>query len=262
MNEIKGFNGEYQFLSNFYPCKIVFNGLTFTSVEAAFQSAKCQEPEQQKEFQALSPREAKQKGRLAALRPGWEEQKVDVMRRLLGIKFIGDPELLGKLLSTGARPLVETNHWHDNFWGDCACTRCANIQGKNMLGKLLMELRGSLLEDGKASLQMPDPGFQGDVGFQMRQLAHGEFLDQPQQAGPVFRVAVTTYRLNWAAANLWGTDIAAARAETAAYLKLGDDHFLCGVVPGLSDIITVACVKRVSDAGAPEQEEEGGCSHV
>lgn len=178
------------------------------------------------------------------------------------VKFRGDPELLGKLLSTGTRPLVETNHWHDNFWGDCTCTRCANIRGKNMLGKLLMELRGSLLEYGKAPLQMPDPGFQGDVGFQMRQLAHGEFLDQPQQAGPVFRVAVTTYRLNWAAANLWGTDIAAARAETAAYLKLGDDRFLCGVVPGLSDIITVACVKRVSDAGAPEQEQEGGCSHV
>lgn len=254
MNEIKGFNGEYQFLSNFYPCKIVFNGLTFTSVEAAFQSAKCQEPEQQKEFQDLSPQEARQKGRSVALRPGWEEQKVGVMRRLLGIKFRDDPELLGKLLATGVRPLTETNHWHDNFWGDCTCTRCANIRGKNMLGKLLMDLRGSLLEDGKVPLQMSDPAFQGDVGFQMRQLTHGEFLDQPQQTGPIFRVAVTTYRLNWVAANFWNTDAAAAKKVTAEFLRLGVDDFHIGRIPGLPDIVTVACVTRVTDTGPLDQK--------
>ena len=254
MNEIKGFNGEYQFLSNFYPCKIVFNGLTFTSVEAAFQSAKCLEPEQQKEFQDLAPREAKQKGRAAALRPDWEERKVAVMRRLLGIKFRDDPELLGKLLSTGGRLLTETNTWHDNFWGDCTCAHCANIRGENMLGKLLMELRGSLLEDGKQPLQMPDPGFQGDVGFQMRQLAHGEFLDQPQQAGPVFRVAGTTYRLNWAAANLLGTDAAAAKKAAAEYLRLDVNEFHIGGIAGLSDVVTIACVTRVSGTGAPAQK--------
>lgn len=36
MDTINGFQGEYRFLSNFYPCQITFYGLTFTSVEAAF----------------------------------------------------------------------------------------------------------------------------------------------------------------------------------------------------------------------------------
>ncbi len=41
--------------------------------------------------------------------------------------------------STGE--IVEYNHWHDNFWGDCLCDRCKHIDGENMLGKMLMAIR-------------------------------------------------------------------------------------------------------------------------
>lgn len=40
MSEIKSFTGKYSFLSNFYPCKVLFEGVRYPSVEHAFQAAK------------------------------------------------------------------------------------------------------------------------------------------------------------------------------------------------------------------------------
>ena len=40
---ISAFRGAYDFLSNFYPAPITYNGLVFKNNEAAFQSAKCPE---------------------------------------------------------------------------------------------------------------------------------------------------------------------------------------------------------------------------
>lgn len=37
---IDKFDGEYDFLSNFYPCDIKFEGLLYNSNEAAYQAAK------------------------------------------------------------------------------------------------------------------------------------------------------------------------------------------------------------------------------
>ena len=51
------------------------------------------------------------------------------------------PELREKLLATKDAELIEGNWWHDNFWGNCLCSKCKDIQGKNMLGKLLMKER-------------------------------------------------------------------------------------------------------------------------
>ena len=38
--EIKGFFGEYRFLSNFEPAKVELEGTTYSSVEKAYQAAK------------------------------------------------------------------------------------------------------------------------------------------------------------------------------------------------------------------------------
>lgn len=70
----------------------------------------------------------------------------------------------------------------------------------------------------------------------------------------MFRVAVTTYRLNWAAANLLGTDAAAAKKAAAEYLRLDVNEFHIGGIAGLSDVVTIACVTRVSGTGAPAQK--------
>lgn len=144
MNEIHGFIGEYRFLSNYYPCRIFYNGFQFTSVEAAFQSEKCVEPREFEKFTELSASEARRMGRSVSLSKGWEERKVSVMRDLLHAKFLDNPDLLEKLLQTGDAQLIEKNHWHDNFWGSCTCSRCAERPHHNTLGQLLMELRDSV----------------------------------------------------------------------------------------------------------------------
>jgi len=47
------------------------------------------------------------------------------------------------LLDTGSQELVEGNVWHDNFWGNCTCSKCPE-PGENHLGKLLMKIRSEL----------------------------------------------------------------------------------------------------------------------
>lgn len=141
---IQAFRGEYYFLSNFAPCRIQFENGNYTSVEAAFQAAKCADPAARKAFEDMSPGEARAAGRHVRLRSDWEQVKERVMLMLLRIKF-KDPELLGKLLGTGEAVLVEGNLWHDNFWGSCTCGRCQGRKGKNRLGGLLMQVRGEYL---------------------------------------------------------------------------------------------------------------------
>ena len=141
MNEISGFRGEYQFLSNFYPCKINFGNLVFDSVEAAFQAAKCEDYADRLKFQGLMGSEAKKLGRRVKLRADWEQVKIPVMTELVQQKFTNSPEMLKELTATGDAILVEENMWHDNFYGDCVCARCRNIPGQNKLGLILMEIR-------------------------------------------------------------------------------------------------------------------------
>ena len=70
----------------------------------------------------------------------WEEVKVPVMRDLEQIKY-AQQELLQQLLATWDEYLIEGNYWHDQFWGSCTCPMHYGVEGKNMHGKLLMEVR-------------------------------------------------------------------------------------------------------------------------
>lgn len=127
-------------LSNFYLCKIPFLGLTFPSVENAFQAAKC--PMRASEFVNLTPSEAKHLGRRVQLRSDWEDVKVIIMKNLLASKF-QNPKFKTVLRSIQT-DIVEDNTWHDNYWGNCNCPRCKKIIGRNELGRLLEELRATL----------------------------------------------------------------------------------------------------------------------
>lgn len=48
------------------------------------------------------------------------------------------------MVNTKDAILIEDNHWHDNFWGDCHCPKCEHIKGVNMLGQLTMAKREAL----------------------------------------------------------------------------------------------------------------------
>lgn len=142
---IDSFRGHYAFLSNFYTCRIPYLGMTFSSVESAFQAAKCANPQARSRFQYLTARDAKREGRTVSMRPDWEKVRVDVLLELLFIKFGSNPDLMQQLLATGDVALVEGNTWHDNFGGNCTCGRpnCSRMEGKNMLGQLLMSVRAT-----------------------------------------------------------------------------------------------------------------------
>ena len=138
MNTIKEFSGKYFFLSNFYEVIVTIDGFTFVNSEAAFHAFKCLE--RRGEFTFLGPKEAKRLGRSVKLRPDWEQVKDDVMRKVVRAKFTQHEELKRMLLETGDAILEEGNTWHDKYWGVDSVTR----EGKNMLGKILMEIRDEL----------------------------------------------------------------------------------------------------------------------
>ena len=141
---IDKFEGENAFLSNFYELskKITDEcGIAYPTVEHYFQAAKTNNISMRMAISLMdSPGKAKRAGRNLDLRYDWEEIKVNVMRQALAKKF-ADPVLARKLMATGNQYLEEGNHWCDNFWGVCHCSKCQDKVGQNNLGKLLMELR-------------------------------------------------------------------------------------------------------------------------
>lgn len=138
---ITSFEGEFRFLSNFWPCEIEYKGVLYPSLENAYQAAKFVDESTRLKFTQCPPGIAKRKAKFYIRRDDWEDVKVTVMSALLIQKFISgiDCERLGDwLLRTGSRELIEGNTWGDKFWGVC------DGEGQNMLGVLLMQTRDTL----------------------------------------------------------------------------------------------------------------------
>lgn len=136
---IDSFNGKYRFLSNFSDYHCLFEGVSYKTVEHAFQAAKTLDKNQRMKIEyAVTPGEAKKLGRRVCLREDWEQVKDDVMYDCLVSKFKLDKVLRFKLLDTYPAELIEGNTWGDTYWGVC------NGVGKNTLGKLLMRLRDEI----------------------------------------------------------------------------------------------------------------------
>ena len=134
MKDIKGFSGAYRFLSNFYPAKVVFEGIEYPTSEHAFQAAKTLDVAQRRAIATLTASEAKRVGRKLYLREDWEQIKLVTMELILLDKFSRQP-LKRQLIATGDAFLEETNTWGDIIWGVCRGV------GSNHLGKLLMKVR-------------------------------------------------------------------------------------------------------------------------
>ena len=138
---IESFHDEYRFLSNFFPVSVRYEGITFPTVEHAYQAAKTVDEAERWKFAELkSPGQAKRRGRKTAIRADWESVKVQVMSELVRQKFFRHEELAEMLLATEEAELVEGNTWGDRFWGVCEGV------GQNWLGRILMTVRGELRE--------------------------------------------------------------------------------------------------------------------
>ncbi len=143
---ISEFSGDYEFLSNFFVSPLQYAGKEWPTVEHLFQAQKSvHEAEREMIRMAATPGKTKRMGRKnVILRPDWEEVKEDLMLELLRLKFTQHPDFGDKLRLTGKALLEEGNRWHDNFWGNCLCPECEDIEGRNLLGKLMMRVRDEI----------------------------------------------------------------------------------------------------------------------
>ena len=137
-NAIPEFQGEYRFLSKFWPAQVELYGVIYPSVEHAYVAGKTMDLSLRRRIAACTtPGEAKRLGRALTLRADWDEIKLDLMLHLVREKF-KHPDLAEKLKNTGNVELIEGNHWNDTFWGVC------RGKGQNHLGKILMKVRSEL----------------------------------------------------------------------------------------------------------------------
>lgn len=136
--DIKGFFGDFRWLSNFWPVKVEMDWDVYPSVEHAYQAAKTTNLDVRKHLSTLTAGQVKRAaptGKL--LRPDWQLVKVQIMDDLLRQKFSQQP-FMSQLMSTGDCLIEETNKWKDTFWGVC------DGEGRNVLGKLIMAIRDDL----------------------------------------------------------------------------------------------------------------------
>lgn len=137
-------NPNFEF-SNFYPATIIYEDLDFPSTEHCFQWRKFHYEHAnnatlkhaEKIRNAPTPNEAflLGKSRFFRIDPHWEEIKRDFMKEIVTIKF-SQPKLKEKLLKTENKQIIEVSPY-DSYWGNAK-------NGRNELGKILMEIRESL----------------------------------------------------------------------------------------------------------------------
>lgn len=138
---IAGFVADYRWLSNYFPCRVEWEGRVYGSSEAAYQSGKYP-AEDRDVFTSLDADSAR---KLTRTKPydsqAWQARKERTMREVNEAKFSQNPELAQKLLATGDRYLEETNWWGDRTWG------VYRGEGTNLLGKILMDVRARLAKE-------------------------------------------------------------------------------------------------------------------
>lgn len=151
---INSFRGRWCFLSNFHPCKITYQGITYPSVEHYYVAMKVKNDQQIngryvtaadcREWIAKldSPGLAKKIGQTLKVRSDWDLVKISTMEWGVREKF-SDINLREQLLQTGDEEIIEGNTWHDSFWGQCSCPKCGG-KGENYLGKILMKIRNEI----------------------------------------------------------------------------------------------------------------------
>ncbi len=138
--------GEYGCFSNFSSHGFELDGLYWRTNEHYFQAQKFLDDLHKMEiYNCKTPKDAAKKGRERSrpLRTDWEQVKDDIMRKGVLHKFETHPEIGEILLATGDKEIIE-NAPGDYYWG---CGKDGS--GKNMLGKILVEVRQLLRQRQK-----------------------------------------------------------------------------------------------------------------
>jgi ribA/ribD-fused uncharacterized protein len=139
MNEpVFFYEHEYYVFSNFSAFMLTWKGREYMTSEHAYHSEKFADDSLKEIVRAARSAHDSQKVSHELkdkYRPDWNDVKVGIMKEILHEKVKQHPYILKKLLESGERELIEDS-WRDDFWG-----WGPNKDGKNMLGKLWMEVR-------------------------------------------------------------------------------------------------------------------------
>lgn len=137
---IRYFEDEYEFLSNSYPSIVQYIGISFHTVEHAFQAAKTLDKHERIRISKIVDTSTlKFEGRMLKLREDWEDVKYFIMEDLIKQKF-SNPVLKEMLLETDRQYIQYCNSILDKYWG------VSGGVGLNKLGKILMNVREQLNE--------------------------------------------------------------------------------------------------------------------
>lgn len=145
-HEIKFYrvNEPYGCFSNFSPHPIFLDGISWPTSEHYFQAQKFADWQYRSKIQREpSPMIAARMGRNRSwsLRDDWEHVKDDVMRTAVRAKVLQHADVREMLLATGDAIIIEHTA-NDGYWADGG-----DGSGKNMLGKILMEIRADLINE-------------------------------------------------------------------------------------------------------------------
>jgi ribA/ribD-fused uncharacterized protein len=137
------FRKTYGFLSNMAACQVEYDSAIYNSVEHAYQAASTLDKTARAKIQrSQNPVWGKRMGKGVTKRNDWADIKAGVMLELLRQKF-SQEKFRTKLLATNDQFIVEGNDHNDGVWGMCLNADSV-FEGRNLLGKLLMQVRGEL----------------------------------------------------------------------------------------------------------------------
>ena len=140
---------EWGIFSNFAKTPMTVNGVEFACVEQLYHYIRLNDEAERAEYLKLTPNMGlKMKARAFAKRgverADWREIAVDVMRFCLNHKYQNSAEFRKALADSGDRYIVEdesNRKKKPDSWGAGLDTATNEYYGKNIMGRLLMELR-------------------------------------------------------------------------------------------------------------------------
>lgn len=140
---------EWGIFSNFAKTPMVVNGMEFACVEQLFHYIRINNEAERAEYLKLTPNmglkmKAKAFAKHGIERSDWKEIAVDVMRFCLNHKYQASVEFRKALDDSGNKFIVEdesNRKKRPDSWGAVLDTATNEYYGKNIMGRLLMELR-------------------------------------------------------------------------------------------------------------------------
>ena len=147
------------FLSNWYPCKIKYKELDFSSSEQLFMWMKAKhfkdEEIADEILKCKTPKEAKKLGRKVHGfdQSVWDDVKVKYMHDAIDCKFEQNSELRSKFMELGKSRFFVEGSPYDKIWGIGMSADNKNVydpshwysDAQNLLGFALMEVRDKII---------------------------------------------------------------------------------------------------------------------